>query len=428
MSTGSAARVATVQAWLDWQQTLHPRAIDLGLERVRVVAERLEVLTPRARVITVAGTNGKGSSVALLGAILSAAGYRVGSYTSPHLFRYNERIRIGGETVADDALMAAFETVDAARGEQTLSYFEFGTLAALVLFERADCDCWILEVGLGGRLDAVNIIDADGALVTNVGLDHMDWLGPDRESIGAEKAGVFRTGRPAVFGQADVPATVLAAAQAVPLRVAGRDYRWQLDSGGSWSFCGAHGTLAGLPAPALSGRHQYENAAAVLALLEALPALRVPEAAIRRGLREMRLPGRFEVLPGPVDWIFDVAHNRDSAATLAANLRERPTEGRTWAVFAQMQRKELDVVLAAMSAEIDGWFLLQLPDADARPSSEVAARLKSAQGEAAVAGSCTPADVRATVERRVRPGDRVVVFGSFRTVEEVLRGFDSART
>lgn len=414
-------RFSRLADWLDWQQGLHPSAIDLGLERVQRVAARLGVLTPACPVVTVAGTNGKGSCVAYLEAALSAGGYRVGVYTSPHLLRYNERIRIGGREVDDQALVDAFARVDAARGADTLTYFEFGTLAALDLFARANCDVWVLEVGLGGRLDAVNAVDPDVAVITSVGLDHTDWLGPDRDSIGFEKAGIFRADRVAVYGEPDLPNSVRAHAEAIGARLwlAGRDYHWR-DEGEGWRFLAPDGGAVTLPPTGLIGPHQRQNAAAALAALAALRSrLPLSAEALAEGVAAARVPGRFQVLPGAVEWILDVAHNRDSAREFAASLAARPAAGRTWAVFAQLRRKELDAVLEPLLPLIDGWWLLELPDGDARPAAEIAAEL--ARRGVAPRGVGRADELFAVVERNADAGDRVVVFGSFRTVEEALR-------
>jgi dihydrofolate synthase/folylpolyglutamate synthase len=411
----------TLDDWLQWQQTLHPRAIDLGLERVRRVAERMGLLRQDRPVITVGGTNGKGSCVAYLEAILASSGYRVGAYTSPHILRYNERIRIDRREVEDAVLVGAFERVDQARGDVSLTYFEFGTLAAFDLFDRAGCDCWVLEVGLGGRLDAVNVIDADVAVLTSVGLDHTDWLGPDRESIGREKAGIFRPGRVAVYGEPDMPQSVAAQAAALGAQLwwQGRDYGFDL-SDERWCFRGPRAHWTALPRPALLGSHQFSNAAAALAALQALSdRLPVSRGAIEQGLSDVRLAGRFHVLPGEVEWVLDVAHNRDGVACFADALRQRPPAARTYAVFAQMQRKELEPVLASIAGLVDAWWLLQLPDADARPASEVAAQL--AAFGATVAGRDVPERLLPAVDDAAKAGDRVLAFGSFRTVEEALR-------
>lgn len=414
-------RFRALDAWLRWQQTLHPQAIDLGLERVRTVAERLGLLRPGCPVITVGGTNGKGSSVAYLEAVLAAAGYRVGVYTSPHILRYNERVRIAGVEAEDAALVEAFARIDAARGDLSLTYFEFGTLAAFDLFSRAGCDCWVLEVGLGGRLDAVNILDADVAVLTSVGLDHTDWLGSDRETIGAEKAGIFRPCQVAVCAEPDPPASIAAQAAALgtSLWQVGGEYRYTVLQDG-WSFDGPRGSYPDLPPPALPGGHQFGNAAAALAALQAVSdRLPVTAEAVAAGLAQVRLPGRLQRLPGPVEWVLDVAHNRDSVACLVRTLEAWPVSGRQHAVFAQMQRKELEPTIAAAAGLVDSWWLLELPDDDARPTAEVAGALR--QAGLSVAGLGGPETLFAAVTAGVAPGDRVVVFGSFRTVEEALR-------
>lgn len=413
-------RFERLEDWLDWQQGLHPSAIDLGLERVRQVAERLGVLTPGVPVITVAGTNGKGSCVAYLDAVLRRAGYRTGVYTSPHLLRYNERVRINGQDIDDASLVDAFGRIDRARGDLTLTYFEFGTLAALDLFRRRQADVWVLEVGLGGRLDAVNIVDADCAIITSIGLDHTDWLGSDRNAIGREKAGILRSGRPVVYGEADVPESVAryAAELGAELLIAQRDYRWQLEDD-AWSLEDAAGRLEHLPRPGVQGRHQHANAAAAaVALRKLAPRLPVPEQALREGIAAARVQGRLEVVPGEVEWVLDVAHNHDSVTDLDAFLAAQPPR-RTLAVFAQMQRKALEEVVPAIEARIDQWYLLDLPDSDARATSDVA-RYLSARG-AEVADSGPSASLWTRLESAMQPGDRVVVFGSFRTVEEAMR-------
>ncbi len=420
-------RHPTLAAWLQWQEGLHPRAIDPGLERVGAVADRLGLRPADRPLITVAGTNGKGSSVALLGAILTAAGYRTGAYTSPHLLRYNERIRIGGEEATDEAIMAAFDAIDRARDDITLSYFEFGTLAALWLFREQQVDVGLLEVGLGGRLDAVNIMDADVALLTSIGLDHAEWLGHDRNAIGREKAGIMRRDRPAVFSGEAMPEVIreMAAAQGTTLRVAGEDYDWQVGPGGEWDWRGSAVTLSGLPAPALPGPMQYRNAAGVLATLEQLrEQLPVASEAVAEGLREARLPGRLQVLPGPVEWLLDVAHNADAVGVLAAELDRRPVAGRCHAVFGIMARKELEPVLEALGHRVDAWWPLSLPDPDARPAPQVVRELER-RGET-VAGSGDAAALVASLSGQAEPGDRVIVFGSFRTVEEVMHAVGNA--
>src|SRR5690625_2564099 len=416
-------RFATVDEWLEWQQTLHPRAIDLGLARVGAIAERLGVHRPTVPVISVGGTNGKGSCVAFLTAMLAAAGYRVGTYTSPHLLRYNERIRIDREPVRDNDLLQAFARVDEARGTQSLSYFEFGTLAAFDLFSRSCCDVWVLEVGLGGRLDAVNIVDPTVALITSIGLDHTDWLGSDRETIGAEKAGLLRPRIPAVFGGANVPESVLAKATELrtELWVADRDYDWDIESHGAWSLNMHAERLTDLPKRGLAGEHQYANAATAIAAVRRIrDRLPVPVDALRRSLSETVLPGRLHIVRGTLEWVFDVAHNHDSATALAAGLATLPT-ARTWAVLAVMQRKALEEVVRPLLPHVDAWLPLVIPDGDVRPAGEVAQRLAEWAGPERVLPATAPDDLRGVLAGRAVEGDRVVVCGSFRTVEEVLR-------
>ncbi|HSN73104.1 MAG TPA: Mur ligase family protein, partial [Steroidobacteraceae bacterium] len=316
----------TLAEWLDWQQTAHPRPIDLGLERLANVLDRLEWRGFRCPVVTVGGTNGKGSCVAFLEAILSASGRRVGVFTSPHLVRYNERIRVDGQELADAAIVAAFERIEAARGSQTLTFFEYNALAAFLLFEDAEVDAVVLEVGLGGRLDAVNVVAADAAVVTSIGLDHCEWLGSDLQSIGREKAGIFRSGRPAIFGARQRPTSIDTEAQRIGASLwrLGDEFDYVVD-GDCWRWNGPGVVLADLPRPALHGTTQYANAAAAIAALVGLRhRLPVSEEVIRSGLRNVRLPGRFQVIEGPVEWILDVAHNPDGAGTLAQHLAERP--------------------------------------------------------------------------------------------------------
>lgn len=411
----------TLADWLSWQQGLHPREIDLGLERVRSVALRMGLLQPSCPVITVGGTNGKGSCIASLEAILTAAGYRVGVYTSPHMLRYNERIRIAGEEVGDAALVAAFGRIDTARGDSSLTYFEFGTLAALDVFQRAQCDCLLLEVGLGGRLDAVNVIDADVAVLTSISLDHTDWLGAERELIGTEKAGIFRPGRPAVYAEADMPSSigVEAARIGADLYRLGRDFHLERQRD-EWSFRGPSACWERLPRPALPGEHQFANSAAGLMALQLLAErLPVPVEAVRSGLAQASLAGRMQTLPGAVEWILDVAHNQASVQALVEHLQAQPLPGRRHAVFAQLQRKELGPVISMLSDQVDCWWLLELPDADARPTAEVAGCLRELGRE--VAAQAGPDHLFDQVAAAAKPGDRVLVFGSFRTVEEALR-------
>lgn len=389
------------------------------------MAARLGLGSFACPVITVAGTNGKGSCVAFLESMLAAQGYRCCSYTSPHLLRYNERVRIAGREVDDTQLCAAFAQVEFARGEVPLTYFEFGTLAALLLFWQADPQAIILEVGLGGRLDAVNLVDADVALITSIGLDHMDWLGNDRESIGREKAGVFRPGRVAVCGDLAPPDSIRETAKALgsDLYQLGVDYRFALVAGaGSWDWQGWDGSYTQLPLPSLGGALQLQNAASCIAVLQLLRHhLPVATEALVAGLRQASLSGRFQLLEdGPVPVILDVAHNAEACVVLATGLRAQACTGQTHAVLGMLKDKPAQAVAAIMDGEVHAWYLGGL---------ETVARGQSAESLAQRMGSLTGqlschADVPAAFQaarRAARPGDRIIVFGSFHTVEAVLR-------
>jgi dihydrofolate synthase/folylpolyglutamate synthase len=416
------ARVTQMQSmgledWLRRQEALHPRAIDLGLDRVRKVLLRLGLRPSRAPVISVAGTNGKGSCVALLDSILAAAGYRVGTFTSPHLHRYNERIRVAGREASDASLVAAFERIEAAREDVSLTFFEFNTLAALLIFDTAGIDCAVLEVGMGGRLDAVNVVDADVALITSIGLDHCEWLGATTEAIGREKAGIMRPGRPVVFGSGVMPGSIQATADSLGARLLqpGRDFGHDVTPSG-WSWWKGSTKQVDLPRPALAGGIQYANAAAVLAVLDELKTrLPVPGTAVEAGLRSVRLAGRFEVIPGDVPWVFDVAHNPDAARVLAVNLANSPCSGRTIAVCGILGDKDVAGIAAELRGTVDLWIPAGLPGPRAGSVGQLAERLAGA----GVRVSATAPDVVGACERaaaEARPGDRVVVFGSFLTV------------
>ncbi|MBK9131298.1 MAG: bifunctional tetrahydrofolate synthase/dihydrofolate synthase [Gammaproteobacteria bacterium] len=421
-------RFDTLDAWLAWLEGLHPRSIELGLERVRRVAAALgfDAALP-CPVVTVAGTNGKGSSVALLEAILSAAGYRVATYTSPHLLRYNERVRVGGREAGDAELCAAFERVDRARGDVSLTYFEFGTLAALDHFTRARPDVAVLEVGMGGRLDAVNLVDPDVALVTGIAIDHVDWLGPDREAIGAEKAGIFRCGRPAVCGDPDPPRSLVAAAAAVGagLHRIGRDFGYEAaaGAGGAWSWWGGGIRREALPAPALAGGFQYRNAAGALMALRLLEdRLDVGRAALEEGLRSVSLAGRFQcLLVDGVPCILDVAHNLEGAQALARTLAERPVPGRTLAVAAILGDKDIDGMISSLAGMVDAWYLGALTVERAAPVERLRAGILLHAPEAGVSVCADPPAAVRAARSAARSGDRIVVFGSFYTVGAVMR-------
>lgn len=403
--------------WLAWQERLNPRAIELGLERSRAVAARLDLLTPRCVTATIGGTNGKGSSTTLAAGIWQAAGYKVGRYLSPHLLRYNERIAIDGVDAPDDAICAAFAAIDTARGDLPLTYFEFGTLAALWLFREARVDVQVLEVGLGGRLDAVNIIDADAALVTNIGLDHTDWLGPDREAIGHEKAGIYRPGRPAICAESSPPASLAHHAQAIGARWqrAGANFAASR-AGKTWNWTGEAAAHAELPMPALPGAAQIDNAAGVLALVTALQdRLPVRRQAIDAGLRTLSLPGRYQRSGG---LILDVAHNLESAAVLLAQLREETCAGRTLVVLGMLSDKPVAAVCATLAEVAAHFHCAGLPPPRGLRDDQLAA-IAAATGVPASAGG-TVAQALAAARASAGPLDRIVVCGSFLTVAAAL--------
>lgn len=415
-------RYQSLQQWLQWQETLHPAEIELGLERVSCVFKNIHPEAAPFVVITIAGTNGKGSTVALLEAMLLAAGYKVGCYTSPHILKYNERVRVNGEMASDAALCNAFERVDRARDETSLTYFEFGTLAALDIFYDAGLDVVVLEVGMGGRLDAVNILDPDVALITSVDIDHRQWLGDDREAIGGEKAGIFRSGRWAICNDPQPPKSVLNTAERVGARLLclDRDYGYEAGEGG-WSWHYGAERRSGLPLPNLRGDIQLRNACGVILALYLLQQ-RLPLSLnhIRAGLLAAQLPGRFQVIPGTVPTILDVAHNAEAIGVLASNLQQQGCQGRTIAVFGAMKDKELGDMLIPLCGMVDSWHVATLPTPRA-----ASAELLQSVVETACTGKpvCAHGDMRAALaaaETEARDGDRIVGFGSFFTVAELL--------
>jgi len=409
----------TLAQWLDYQQTVHPRSIDMGLERVGEVARRLGLGRPGRHVATVGGTNGKGSTVAFLEAIARAAGLKVGAYTSPHLLRYNERVRIDGAEAGDAELVAAFERIEAARGDTPLTYFEFGTLAALMLFEAADLDLAILEVGLGGRLDATNIVDPDVAIITTVDLDHQDYLGDDRESIGAEKAGILRAGKPCVLAEKDPPSSVLRRAYALgAFAIRGHSDYLVDDLGDHWRWR-EPGYEIELPEPALSAPAQRGNAAAAIAALRALD-LAIPDEALRAGVRDARLPGRLQRLPGSPERVLDVAHNPQGARQLAEWLQANPK--RTVAVFSALADKDLAGITAPVAPHLHAWHLGPITDAGPRglPVDELARRLAEHLPADILHPHRSLAEALAAAALQAGPDGRVLVFGSFHTVAVAL--------
>ncbi|MBW8365034.1 MAG: bifunctional tetrahydrofolate synthase/dihydrofolate synthase [Rhizobium sp.] len=414
-------RLTSLDAWLARLERLHPSTIDLGLDRVRRVKEALG-LVPDFPLIVVGGTNGKGSTCAYLAAILDAAGYKTGLYTSPHLLRYNERVRVAGREASDAELIAAFERVDAARGDVSLTYFEFGTLGAMARFIDAGIDVAVLEVGLGGRLDAVNVFDADVAVVTSVDLDHMDYLGDSREKIGFEKAGIYRTGRPAICVDPAPPLSLLEHARRIgaDLRCVGGDFSAQREDD-HWTYRSLATYWADLPLPAMAGACQLRNASGALAALDAIQdRLPVNEVAIRRGLAATRVPGRFQHIAQAPAVILDVAHNPEAARALAATLHGQPVGGRTLAVVGMLADKDAAGVFAALRDEIDEWWTCTPASPRAWDAKALAAELRGQVGEVPI--HVQPDVARALTEARsaAREDDRILVFGSFYTVAAVL--------
>ncbi|MFL6663659.1 MAG: bifunctional tetrahydrofolate synthase/dihydrofolate synthase [Rhizobacter sp.] len=416
----------TLDGWLARCERLHPKEIDMTLERVVQVKQRLG-LRFDVPVITVAGTNGKGSTCAMLEAIALQAGYRVGLYIKPHLVHFEERCRIDGASVAADALLPHFEAVEQVRGDTPLTYFEFTTLAIARLLSQAPLDLVILEVGLGGRLDAVNSIDSDCAVITSIDIDHVDYLGPDRESIGREKAGVMRTGRPAIVSDPVPPRSVLDHAREIgaDLWLTGRDFRIQGDAQ-QWSWTGREKRYNSLAYPALRGANQLLNAAGALAAFEALrDRIPITAQAVRAGLAVVELPGRFQIVPGRPVLVLDVAHNPHAVATLAQNLDQMGFYPRTHAVFGAMQDKDLPAMLARTAPLVDSWHFTDLPVARAAKADDLRAlhaRLALAgPGPVAVATHAGPAVALQAAVAAADPPDRIVVFGSFYTVGGVLK-------
>lgn len=419
-------RFNSLPQWLAWQEKLHFTEIDPGLTRIGAVWQRLSANKPLPfKVVTVAGTNGKGSSVALLTAILRAAGYKTGSYTSPHLLRYNERISINGVPASDLQICHAFAQIDAARKDISLTYFEFATLAAAIIFSEQHIDIAILEVGMGGRLDAVNLFDADLAMITPIDLDHMQWLGDNREKIGVEKAGILRSGRSLVCSESRPPQSVLTAAQNlnVPAFIADRDFQFQVVDD-HWQWQSAQQEYSALPMPALHGSYQLQNCAAVLMALQLLAKqgmLNIDESAIRDGLQNVQLNGRFQILTGPVQRILDVTHNQQGAENLAKVLKETPCQGQTLAVVAMLRDKDSSAVFTALACSVDHWCLGGLTGDRGQSAEMLASSLQNAVPDAKLTTQETVEQAYHRAMQNAQAGDRLLIFGSFHTVEAVMR-------
>lgn len=419
---------STLPEWLQHLESLHPKVIQLGLDRVLSVKKALGVVQ-KVPLFIVGGTNGKGSTCAMLERILRCAGYRVGTYTSPHLLAYNERVRINGEPASDEAICRGFAEVEAARGDTALTYFEFGTLGAWQVFEHANLDVIVMEVGLGGRLDAVNAFDADCAIVTSVDLDHMEYLGDTRELIGREKAGIFRAGRPAIVGDPVPPQTVIDYAQSIGavLKISGRDFGFGGDRQ-QWGYWRRDPERlvkrGGLGYPALRGANQLLNASSVITALDAM-ADRVPVSLgdIRLGLATVELPGRFQVMPGRPAVIFDVAHNPHAAGVLNENLSSMGFYPETWAVLGMLRDKDIAGVLDRLKGRIDHWMLCDLGGPRGTPAADIAAMIADRGIPGTVDTFASPVEAWRATRARVGADDRIIVFGSFLTVAEVMRDY-----
>ncbi|GAB2904546.1 bifunctional tetrahydrofolate synthase/dihydrofolate synthase [Paralcaligenes sp. KSB-10] len=427
MSLVTPGSAASLSEWLAYLESLHRRPIELGLERIRVVAEKLALKYPFV-TITVGGTNGKGSTCAMLEAILLAAGYRVGLYTSPHLIKFNERIRVNGENASDAAIIEQLVRIEAARGEVSLSYFEYTTLAALLMFEQNRLDAVVLEVGLGGRLDAVNLVDADCSIVTSVDIDHTEWLGDTREKIGYEKAHIYRSGRPAICADPVPPQSLIDYASQIgaDLRLFGKDFNYSGDRQ-QWAYGGRSQRRSGLAYPALRGANQLLNAAAALAALETLrDKLVVPQQAVRLGLSQASLPGRLQILPGQPTIVLDVAHNPHAAAALAQNLDGMAFYPYTHAVVGMLNDKDIKGVLAKLVSRVDHWYCATIEGPRGTSGEQLADMVREVlpppgKEPVTVSNFVNPVQAFTEARKQAAQGDRILVFGSFSTVGPVLK-------
>ena len=416
----------TLKGWLDWQESLHPLAIDLGLERAAQVFQALNHDSVKPPTITVAGTNGKGSCIAYLEAIYRAQGYRVGAYSSPHILKYNERIKIDGKPVSDELICEAFARIESVRGDTSLSYFEFGTLAALDIFRRSGLDIQLLEVGLGGRLDAVNIVDPDVALITSIGIDHVDWLGATREAIGREKAGIFRANTPAVVGDCDPPRSLLqnATDKGARLYCISRDFYYKKHTK-TWDWSWGDRFIGDLPEPGLKGEHQYRNASAVILAVELLAkSLPVSDEAIRAGLKNSRLLGRFQLINDKIPVLLDVGHNPEAVKTLLDYLTMAFPGKRIHAVFSMMKDKDIAAVLEIMNPVVYDWFFAPLANPRAATESLMREIFSHSSVTRASFGYSGFAEAYAAARNQAQENDLLLVFGSFFLVSDCLNEFE----
>ncbi len=419
-------RFDSLKGWLDWQESLHPLAIDLGLERAAQVYHALNPDCLKPPTISVAGTNGKGSCVAYLEAIYRAQGYRVGAYSSPHILKYNERIKIDGKPVSDELICEAFARIESVRGNTSLSYFEFGTLAALDIFRRSGLDVQLLEVGLGGRLDAVNIVDPDVSLISSIGIDHVDWLGTTREAIGREKAGIFRSETPAIIGDCDPPNSLLQSAIEKDARLycIGKDFGYKKQST-TWDWFAGGRLISQLPEPGLKGEHQYRNASAVILAVEVLAkSLPVSDLSIRTGLKNTRLLGRFQLISDKIPVLLDVGHNPEAVKTLVDYLNMTFPGKRIHAVFSMMKDKDIAGVLDIMNPVVYDWFFAPL--ANPRAATEPLMREIFSQSPVPRVsfGFTGFADAFNAAKNQSMENDLLLVFGSFFLVSDCLNEFE----
>lgn len=414
---------STIEGWVEYTQTLHSRSIDLTLDRVIEVRDGLELGTLPFHAIAVAGTNGKGSTVAMLESIYAAAGFKTGAYTSPHLVHYNERVRINGRSATDAAILESFNRVESARGDTTLTYFEFGTLAALDQLARTDIDVALLEVGLGGRLDAVGAFPAALSLVTSIGLDHQDWLGDTREEIGAEKAGIAQPGRPLICCDLDAPKTIAITAADIgaTLYQSGTDFKVTRNAGG-WAFSSQSlGSVDALPVPAIPGRHQIDNAAGVVAAVALMQdRLPVTDAQLRDGLAGATLTGRLQVLQTEPMVVLDVSHNAEAVGSLVEFLKANQVSGKTRIVLGMLGDKPVEAAVSLLVDVVDEWFVCGLDVDRGTDTSQTVARVAATDANSPIHSAADPVLAYKAAMAASQPNDRVVVFGSFHTVGDIL--------
>ncbi len=419
------ARFDSLHAWLSWQEGFHPRSIDLGLDRAAQVFAQLNPNGVKPVTLTVAGTNGKGSCIAFLEAIYKAQGYKVGTYTSPHILKYNERIKINGNPVSDALICDAFARIDAVRGDVSLSYFEFGTLAALDIFWQADLDVQLLEVGLGGRLDAVNIIDPDISIISSISIDHVNWLGETREAIAIEKAGIFRTNIPAIVGDCDPPSSLLtvAAEKKTPIETINKDFSYQKNAK-DWSWKYNEVQYSHLPHPNLAGEHQFNNAAlAIAAITKMQSLLTVNPTSVSSGMKNVALMGRFQLISGDIPILLDVAHNPQAVRMLYAYLMEHFPDKKIHAVFSMMKDKDINTVIKVMKQCVENWFIAPL-DVPRVASNRVLKTFFTENNiDNVILSDENFVETIKQVKQQAKKGDLILIFGSFFLVSKYLAEF-----